>query len=303
MQLRPLTLDDKSLFDNYVSRMQTHLSSYAFTPLFIWQDHFQFYWTLRHNYISVFAKQGSDYFMPILPIPYAVNNPAYIENVHEIYQFMIEKNRNPQIARIENVPEELLPAFKDEGFTAHRKETEYIYRSKDLSELRGDRYKQQRNTYNAFVARFPAVTSTPYQVADRKACLELYENWRKSRTEKYDDPIYQAMLEDSQTAHLIGITNAEELGLIGRIIRINGRLCAYTFGYRLNSEMFCILFEIADLNIKGLAQFIFREFCKELTKSYQWINTMDDSGLENLRRVKLAYHPKRLLPTYNLNHK
>ncbi len=300
MQLRPLTLDDKSLFNNYASHIQTRLSSYAFAPLYIWQDHFQFYWTLRHNYISVFAKQDSDYFMPILPIPCAIDKPAYIETVHEMYQFMLVSNRNPQFARIENVPEGLLPVFKDEGFTAIRKETEYVYSSNDLSELRGDRYKQQRNAYNAFKTRFPAVKSEPYHVTDSKACFELYECWRKSRSEKYDDPIYQAMLEDSQTAHHIGITNAKELGLIGRVVRINGRLCAYTFGYPLNSEIFCILFEITDLSKRGLAQFIFCEFCRELKTSYNWINTMDDSGLENLKRVKLAYHPKRLLPTYNI---
>ena len=300
MQLRPLTLDDKPLFDNYVSRKHTYLSSYAFTSLYIWRNHFQFYWILRNNYISVFAKQDNDYFMPILPIPCAVDKPSYIETVHEMYQFMIEKSWNQQIVRIENVPEELLPAFKDAGFAAIIKETEYVYASKDLIELRGDRYKQQRNAYNAFVSRFPVVKSEPYQMTDRNECIELYDYWRKSRIEKYDDPIYQAMLEDSQTAHHIGITNAKELGLVGRVIRINGRLCAYTFGYQLNSEMFCILFEIADLNIRGLAQFIFREFCKELTQSYNWINTMDDSGLENLKRVKLAYHPKRMLPTYNI---
>jgi len=300
MQLRPLTLDDKSVFDSYVTQMQTHLSSYAFTPIYIWKDHFQFYWTQQYHYISVFAKQGNDYFMPILPIPCDTNKPAYMETVHETYQFMLESNRNSQIARIENVPEELLPAFKDEGFAAIKKETEYVYRSKELSELRGDRYKRQRNVYNAFIARFPAVKSEPYHISDRKSCYDLYEYWRKSRMGKYDDPIYLAMLEDSLTAHHIGITNAEALGLIGRVIRINGRLCAYTFGYPLNSEMFCILFEIADLNMRGLAQFIFRDFCRELTQSYQWINTMDDSGLENLKRVKLAYHPKRLLPTYNI---
>jgi hypothetical protein len=57
-------------------------------------------------------------------------------------------------------------------------------------------------------------------------------------------------------------------------------------------ETFCILYEITDLGIKGLAQFIFRRYCQEL-KDYKFINIMDDSGLENLRRTKLAYKPVR----------
>ena len=300
MQLRPLTLEDKSVFEAYASQMYIHLSSYAFAPLYVWRKHFQFYWTLLHDHFCIFAKQGDDYFMPILPIPCAVGNRSHLKIVSDAYQFMLESNQNPQIARIENVPEELLPLFQNEGFHAIQKETEYVYRTEDLSELRGDRYKQQRNAYNAFIAQYSSIKCEPYQLTDRDACLQLYERWRKSRAEKYDDPIYQAMLEDSQSAHRIGVTHAKELGLVGRVVRIDGELSAYTFGYELNSETFCVLFEITDLNIKGLSQFIYREFCKELRGTYKWINAMDDSGLENLKRVKRSYHPTQLIPTYNI---
>ena len=108
------------------------------------------------------------------------------------------------------------------------------------------------------------------------------------------------MLNDSQSAHRIGISSAEALGLIGRIVRIDGKIKGYTFGYPLNADTFCVLFEIADLSTKGLAQFIYREFCRELMDAYKWINAMDDSGLENLKRVKHSYYPCQLLPSYNI---
>ncbi len=300
MQLHPLTLDEKPVFEMYASQMCVYLSSYAFAPIYVWRNHFQFYWALLHDHFCIFAKQEDDYFMPILPIPCVVGNRSYLKTVRDASQFMLKSNQNPLIARIENVPEELLSVFKNAGFDAILKEIEYIYRTEDLSDLRGNRYKRQRHAYNTFIAQYPSIKCEPYQPTDRDACHQLYERWRKSRAEKYDDPIYQAMLEDSQSAHRIGITHAEELELVGRVVRIDGELRAYTFGYELNSEMFCVLFEISDLNIKGLAQFIYREFCKESMASYRWINAMDDSGLENLKRVKLAYHPHRLLPSYNL---
>lgn len=300
MQLHPLTLAEKPVFETYASQMCVHLSSYAFAPIYVWRNHFQFYWALLHDYFCIFAKQEDDYFMPILPIPCVVGNRSYLKTVRDVSQFMLKSNQNPLIARIENVPEELLSVFKNAGFDAILKETEYIYRTEDLSDLRGNRYKRQRHAYNTFTAQSPSIKCEPYQPTDRDACLQLYERWQESRSAKYDDPIYQAMLEDSQSAHRIGITHARELGLVGRVVRIDGELRAYTFGYELNSEMFCVLFEISDLNIKGLAQFVYREFCKELMASYRWINAMDDSGLENLKRVKLAYHPHRLLPSYNL---
>src|SRR5207245_3921922 len=102
---------------------------------------------------------------------------------------------------------------------------------------------------------------------------------------------------DAEHAHRHGITRAADLGLIGRVVEVEGRIAAYTFGYPLNATTFCILFEIADRNIKGLGAYIFREFCREL-ESYELIDTMDDSGLEGLRRAKLAYHPIRLVESY-----
>ena len=181
------------------------------------------------------------------------------------------------------------------------KETEYLYETATLAGLRGDRYKQQRHAYNVFVAKYPSVKLRPYTAADQDACLALYDRWCETRSANSDDPIYNAMLDDSRSAHRIGVSQADALGLIGRVVRINGEIRGYTFGYPLSTDTFCVLFEITDLGTKGLAQFIYREFCKELMGVYRWINAMDDSGLENLKRVKHAYHPTELIPSYNVH--
>lgn len=311
MQLNPLTLDQKSLFDQYNLQSTQSLSSYAFANHFIWRDCFDYYYTIHRTkersnadnfnaFMCIYAKQGDDYFMPILPIPCRIECPCYIKTVCSAYQFMLISNKNREIARIENVPEAYLSTFIDKGFHYIQKEADYTYLSQDISALKGNRYKQQRNAYNTFLRNYETIQYGPYHPTDQDACIELYDRWRKTRVRKYDDTIYQAMLDDSRSAHRIGITNAEALGLSGRTVKVKEKVCAYTFGYELNSESFCILFEISDLHIKGVSQFIFREFCRELSSSYKWINTMGDSGLENLKRVKRAYHPKQIIPSFNI---
>lgn len=300
MQLQPLTLNDKPLFDAHAHRTCARLSHYAFAPIHIWQEHFQFYWALLAERLCIFAKQGDDYFMPILPMPCETEDNNYLNVICQVYQFMLESNRNPHIARIENVPREMIDFFEKNGFCATLKETEYLYEIEALTGLRGDRYKQHRHAYNAFVTQHPTAKLRPYTATDQDACLALYGIWQKGRSERYEDPIYNAMLDDSQSAHRIGISHAEALGLLGRVVHIDGEIKGYTFGYPLNVETFCILFEVTDLKIKGLAQFIYREFCTELKGTYRWINAMDDSGLENLKRVKLAYHPIELIASYNI---
>ena len=300
MRLQPLTLNDKPLFDEYVYRTCPQLSNYAFAPIYVWKEHFQFYWALLAEYLCIFAKQGEDYFMPILPMPCDPENSTYRNVIRTAYQFMLESNPNPHIARIENVSQELRSFFEKDGFRVTLKETEYLYETAALSELRGSRFKSKRNAYNAFIERYPLAEFTSYCPADRDACFALYDAWHIARAATCNDAIYCAMLEDSRSAHRIAIAHAEALGLLGRIVRIDEEIRGYTFGYPLNADIFCVLFEITDLEIKGLAQFIYREFCKELGDTYRWVNAMDASGLENLKRVKRSYHPFQLIPSYNI---
>jgi hypothetical protein len=96
-------------------------------------------------------------------------------------------------------------------------------------------------------------------------------------------------MDDSLTALKAALKEREELGITGRAVEIGGALKAFTLGYELNKDVFCVFYEITAPGVKGLAQFIFREFCGELPHRY--MNIMDDSGLENLRKVKLSYHP------------
>lgn len=296
MELHPLTLGDKTVFDSFASKIHTNLASYAFAPLYVWGHHFEYYWSLLEDHFCVLAKYGDDYFLPILPI----GKPFSFEVAKTAFHYCFDTNKNPQIARIENVPESLLSEFEDNGYRFAQKETEYIYRTEELVNLSGDRYKSKRNAYNVFVTCNPSAKLTPYCNEDLEQCLALYESWQQSRSKLNDDEIYRAMLADSADAHRIGITHAQELGLIGRVVRIQGEIRAYTFGFPLNSDVFCVLFEISDLNIHGLAQFIYREFCREITLNYKWINAMDDSGLANLKRVKLSYHPRALIPSYTV---
>ncbi|RKU11879.1 hypothetical protein C6502_07245 [Candidatus Poribacteria bacterium] len=275
--------------------MPAELSRYAFAPHYVWRNFFDFCWTIIDDQFCLFAHQEGDYFMPILPMGASLNQKV----IQQAYRFTLEVNRAKQIARIENVPEGLIPFFHQIGFRAVRKETEYLYETNALVQLKGDRYKSKRAAYNALIRNHPSAQLEPYQPAHLGDCLALYESWQQERGSRFHDDIYQAMLEDSRHSHCTGLMNCEELGLIGRVVFIDGVVKGYTFGYPLNTEIFCILFEVTDLGIKGLAQFLFREFCREQA-AYRWINTMDDSGLENLRRVKLSYRPARQLASYNL---
>ncbi len=59
------------------------------------------------------------------------------------------------------------------------------------------------------------------------------------------------------------------------------------------------MFEVSDLSIKGAAQFMFRELCREM-QSFDRINAGSASDLDNLARVKESYRPSERLPSHTL---
>jgi hypothetical protein len=75
---------------------------------------------------------------------------------------------------------------------------------------------------------------------------------------------------------------------------------AFTFGEFLGRDQSSITIEKTDLEVKGLAQFIFSEFCQINWADRPLVNVGDDWGLECLAWTKQSYRPVRLLKKYTL---
>ncbi|MCX5708707.1 MAG: hypothetical protein NTY14_07070 [Candidatus Omnitrophica bacterium] len=125
----------------------------------------------------------------------------------------------------------------------------------------------------------------------------MYKLWAQERSSGNNDTVYKGMLNDGLLC-LEGIFEPfAELGLKARVVQIDGKIKAFTVGFEMSPGTFCILYEFADLSVKGVSQYIFRRFCQEL-EAYKYINIMDDSGLKNLKAVKESYRPLRLIPAF-----
>ena len=112
------------------------------------------------------------------------------------------------------------------------------------------------------------------------------------------------MLMENEAVHRLMMMHHQDLGLMGRVVMVDNILKAYTFGYPVSDKMFCVFAEVTDLSFKGLAAFIFREFCADLeVQKYNFVNVMDDIGLPRLGQSKLLYRPSVMLPVYIITEK
>ena len=293
--LSPLRLTNNPLLSQYLDSIPSQLSAYSVTSLFIWQDFFNYYWTLVDDHLCLFARYDGNYYMPLPPLGSGFNPKA----VRESFSLMEHLNSNPAVSRIENVGEETAALYEGMGLRVRLNACEYLYRREAMVGLQGDANKSKRWAIISFLKHYEA-SFEPFRLADLLQCAELFDDWRSMRLEKFKDSYYKALMEDATLAHCRALEYYQDLKLMGRVVKIGGRVKGYTFGFELRPQLFCILLEVCDLRIKGLAQFLFWKFCQELGE-YTCINVLDDSGLENIRRVKESYHPERLVPAYTVS--
>lgn len=283
------------------------LAAWAFAPHYVWNEVLSYELAEIDGWWCLFARYVDGMFMPLPPLGPRPGVGLHIANayrdvVNQAMDFMKGKNHGREVTRIENVPGELKSCFEDMGYTLTSKDPDYLYRRQDIIGLKGDRYKAPRAAYNRFL-RAHRARVRPYEMIDRDECLALFHRWAAQKEAQHaqvgmpSDTIAGYMLQDAESAHRVILHSSEPLGLIGRVLWVDGVIRAYTFGFERSSDVFCVLVEVADRTLYGAAQFLFREFCREM-EGYAFINTMDDSGLPSLARSKRAYHPIQMVANY-----
>lgn len=194
---------------------------------------------------------------------------------------------------------ELLREIFPDSFTVayDRNGSDYIYLRNDLAQLSGKKYHQKRN----HLARFKQIESefSIMTENDFDDCISFITNDYNKKD--LSDITRSAIAE--QYAVNTYFNNFRELGLVGGLIRIDGKIAAVTIGERLNSNTFCVHIEKADRQFDGIYVGICNSFVNACTDGFEYINREDDLGLEGLRKSKLSYHPAFLLDKYIIDFK
>jgi len=290
--LQKLTLKDQELFNTYLNLTSHELAAFSFANIYIWRRLYDIQWAVLDDSLCIFFRDKIGCFMYLPPLA-AEKQPKVIK---ESFAIMDKINKNKDISRIENIEEYDLDYYRALGYLVHDKYPDYLCLRNDLVGLKGNKFKSQRASYNYFIKHYD-FDCQALKLTDMLEIFNLFNLWGKQRKVQCSDNIYCGMLDDSRKVIKDALVNYKQLNLKGIVVRLNKKIKAFSFGYKLNNDIFCILYEITDLSIKGLAQFIFRKFSQEL-KNYKYINIMDDSGLENLRKTKLSYKPTRLITAY-----
>jgi hypothetical protein len=269
-------------------------AAFAFPYHYIWTSLLPHWWLEVDYTWFLFAQSADGWFMPLPPLGSGPLDQA----VDEAFRLMTRWNGASPVSRIENLTASQAQWLENRGIHCRRKDGDYVYAASALAALSGDSYKSQRALCNR-AEREQTLTIEPYRAEHQEACVQLQQQWASQKRQGPLDPMGKLLLEDAAAAHLCVLTESTQIGLSGTVVCVQDDIVAYTFGYWLTTQTWCVLLEVADRSIPGLSQWLFRETCRTaMAQGAISINAMDDAGLPGLRQTKQAYHPTAMIETW-----
>ena len=203
--------------------------------------------------------------------------------------------------KVVRLPEDFIRKYIPDGgcfeVEDDRDNYDYIYLTKDLIELRGKKYDGKRNHINHFLktGTFEYETLRSDHV---KECMELNDKWCAEK--KKESEAFPNIECEGQVVNEV-LNNYELLDITGGVIKVNGRIAAFSLGQRLNKDIAVIHIEKYDTEIRGLSQLINREFARHAWSDTQFIDREQDMGHLGLRKAKMSYHPVRMEKKFNIS--
>lgn len=173
-----------------------------------------------------------------------------------------------------------------------REYSDYIYEVDDLIRLSGSKYHGKKNHLNKFLNTY-AFLYEEITNDNIEECRRMKEEWAVRKGGDIEE--YREELDIIDNV----LDNYDKFNLIGGLIRIDGKVSAFTIGEAISEDTFVTHFEKADEDIPGLYQAINQQFAANSISGFKYVNREDDIGLEGIRQAKLSYRPVMMFDKYN----
>ena len=142
---KPVTLEDKHLFDAHYERYPPVHSDNVFTTIISWMEYAKYHYTFLQDNLIIMTKLGN-----VLRF-----RPPIGKYDRDIFQQLLklakrEKSDYPLGVIDTQTKDWLSKEYPKLEFTPHRDYFDYVYLASDLAELPGTAYRKIRNRLNKF---------------------------------------------------------------------------------------------------------------------------------------------------------
>lgn len=171
---------------------------------------------------------------------------------------------------------------------------DYLYESRDMVELAGRKFANQRNHIHRFERDNPAWSFAPMTGADIAEARAFYRRHLQNREKEG-----ATAREEAEKVFEV-LDHFEEYAFLGGLLRVEGEIVGLSMGEVVRDTLF-VHIEKADTRYSGVYQKLVNCFAREfVTDQVRYINREEDVGDPGLRKSKLSYRPVALLEKYTV---
>jgi hypothetical protein len=293
---KKITLQDKMLFEGYFRKYPPQNSEFTFTNLFMWRNYYNLLHLEYKDHLILFSHD----YLKTRRKPINSNSKEYLyffppvgPHADQIILELYEQIDNLEVHR---VPDEICSKLNGtENFNKleldcieDRNNWDYVYDKEEISNLAGNKYRQNRRWLQKFLDNY----KYDFQMLNQsniEKYKELQLEWCVIRACTEDES-----LEAEQEAIYEALNNFSTLNFSGGLLCVNEKCVAYTFGEMLNETTLVIHIEKAHAEFEGAYQAINNLFLKNCDLNAKYVNREQDLGIEGLRRAKESYKPVRM---------
>ncbi len=290
LEFRKLTLADKNMINEAVSKGDTDGSSYSFGTLYAWGDSYSVEIASFGDLVLMRgnSSHGRYYVYPSGQGDIKGAVEAMLEDARKdghLFRFVLLLEKNKQTL------EELFPDMFD--FEYDRDSSEYVYLVENMANLPGKKFHGKKGHVNAFFRNHEDVHVDPITEDNIHLCLEIQKQWLSDK----DDNL--SALDKENLAIEKAVRNFTKLGFEGAILYADGKAVAFTMGEPLKNDTFCTHYEKTLPDYRDAFPVINNGFTKLMLLNYKYVNREEDTGAEGLRKAKMSYYPEFLLNKYS----
>jgi hypothetical protein len=289
-----LTINHKELFNKYLRGRNSSASELCFTNFFIWRHYYNLKFAQILNYLCVISEPVNSEPFAFFPIGY--NHDEDLQKcvllLSEYFQMKKWRMQFKKVTTNDLIKIKELALFNI--ITEYdRNDSDYLYLTSDLIDLKGRKFDAKRNHINNFKKyyQYEYFTLTKDLAGD---CVAILEEWYNNKFTLDHEYLFE------KKAIFELLNNMDELECKGALVKVNDVPAAFAIGEKLNEETAVIHAEKAITHYKGLYAFINQQFCENELRYVKYVNREQDLGIDGLRKAKLSYNPIEILNKYKV---
>ncbi len=288
IKFRDLTIEDKTWVDRLMAVDQFYGAEYCFSNLYNWRGAHNTEIGQWENFgimRSGFRSFSYNYFG-------LGDRKKLVEMLISDSQKLGMKFKLQGI--LETEKQRLEELFPDRfHFEEDRASFDYCYTQEKLALLKGRKLSKKRNHISKFLSLDCDWAYEPITRDNLWECHAMSVQWYANKGCQPGSD-----LDKERESLNLAFDHYWEEKLIGGLLRVNGKVEAFTIGCAINKDTAVVHYEKAFLNYPGCYTMINQQFAERTCSNFSRINREDDTGDEDLRQAKMSYQPDELLKKY-----